>query len=59
MKCRQCDGEMTYFEGEDEGSGDMLIPYQYWWCPICDLTIHDYDDEFEEPTPEEQHERHP
>ena len=46
VNCPKCGAAMTFWEGEDEGSGDVLIPYAHYWCAACDVTIHDYDDEF-------------
>jgi hypothetical protein len=49
MKCPKCGAEMTYYEGEDEFGGDILIPYSYWFCAACGHWINDYEDEFEYP----------
>ena len=46
-KCgKQLDPAQNYHEGEDEGSGDVLMPYAAWQCPECRHITHDYDDEF-------------
>jgi hypothetical protein len=45
---------MIYFTGEDEKSDGQLMAYSYWFCPTCDQIIHDYDDEFEYPEPDNE-----
>ena len=40
---------MIYCEGEDEGSGDVLIPFAYWFCPACGHTVRDFEDDFDPP----------
>ena len=54
MRCERCKLKMLYFEGEDEGSGDQLMPYAYWFCATCDITIHDYEERFEYPPDKEE-----
>jgi hypothetical protein len=49
MKCPKCNTEMKYNEGEDEGSGDTLNWYAFWWCAKCNTCINDVDERFEFP----------
>lgn len=47
MYCPECRMPMLYHEGEDEGSGDVLVPYAYWFCPTCGHTVRDFEDAFD------------
>jgi hypothetical protein len=49
MTCPECQAKMTYVEGQDESYDDVLMPYAYWFCPACNATIWDWEDEFEYP----------
>lgn len=52
MHCPSCKKELgldEYNIGEDEGSGDVLVPYTYWLCSACGKQVRESDDEFEYP----------
>ena len=46
VSCPKCGSKMRYYEGEDEGSGDVLFNYLQLECKSCDHVVHDWNDDF-------------